>query len=449
MSRISFPCQNPNPCPKTFSVSVEHVGRSANCPICGFQNTVLSAETIALNNELSKIESELAECENKIKDGRLSVAVVKRRIQGIADPNEIMAWINAGNVEKIEAYKKATLLAGEINTIDIKRLSELGHQYPNNSRVIQLGNRAADCHLELSKINLTASEELGGPDSSVLLNGTKDLLSTMFPHWRPKSSVPPVISRPVAEPIPTPSPPVPSTRTSSVSAPVSAPHYIRRNRQVAHGEMGCYHHPSQRAVAHCAKCGKPICRYCAEDYGVAIGEYAGKVLCYDCTAGLVAANVTEVNLIRKQTGSAFNILGIVGGFVKEVLLAFGKCIEGGADCGVRGNPAGIGKMIGGMIRIILAPITAVLRFIGRYQRLKQLDKIIASDSDALQQMQDYFAYTQALEENESVDLTTFATDNAYANAVLSKGEQAAQTELRRGVAQIAANGEIIKRYNVA
>ena len=219
MSRISFPCQNPNPCPKTFSVSVEHVGRSANCPICGFQNTVLSAETIALNNELSKIESELAECENKIKDGRLSVAVAKRRIQGIADPNEIMAWINAGNVEKIEAYKKATLLAGEINTIDIKRLSELGHQYPNNSRVIQLGNRAADCHLELSKINLTASEELGGPDSSVLLNGTKDLLSTMFPHWRPKTSAPPVISRP--EPI-QPVPPI-ATELSMPSVPVPSP----------------------------------------------------------------------------------------------------------------------------------------------------------------------------------------------------------------------------------
>jgi len=64
-------------------------------------------------------------------------------------------------------------------------------------------------------------------------------------------------------------------------------------------------------------------------------------------------------------------------------------------------------------------------------------------------MRDYFAFTQALEENESVDLTTLASGNTYANAVLSKGEQAAQTELRRGVAQIAANGEIIKRYKTA
>jgi len=298
----------------------------------------------------------LNECENKIKDGRLSVAVVKQRIQAIADPNEMMAWVNSGDIKRIEAYKKATLQASEINTIDIKRLSELGHQHPNDSRVIQLGNRAADCHLKLSEINLSASEELGGPDSSVLLNGTKDLLSTMFPHWRPKSSASPVISSFTSdsefddledfllsdEPAePAPMLPVPSTRrTSSVSAPVPVPHYIRRNRQVAHGEMGCYDHPSQQVVEQCAKCGKPICRYCAEDYGVAIGQYAGKALCYDCTTGLVAANVAEINTIRKQTGSAFNILGIVGGFVKEVFVALRNCLRGGTMMAVQGNPAG-------------------------------------------------------------------------------------------------------------
>ena len=202
MSRITFPCQNPNQpkCTRIFDVSEELVGNAARCPLCGFRNTVPSAEAVALNNELFQMEAVLNECENKIKDGRLSVAVVKRRIQEIADPNEIMAWINAGDVKKIEAYKKATLKVSEIDSIDIKRLSELGYQHPNDSRVIQLGNRAADCHLKLSEINLSASEELGDPDSSVLLNGTKDLLSTMFPHWRPKSSVPPVISDPVVKP---------------------------------------------------------------------------------------------------------------------------------------------------------------------------------------------------------------------------------------------------------
>ena len=206
---ITFRCQNPNSCPRTFTVSDEHVGRRANCPVCEFRNTVPSAETVVLNNELSQIEAVLNECETKIKNGRHSIAVVKRRVQEIADPNEIMAWINARDVEKIEAYQKETLRVSEVDTIDITRLQELGHQHPNDPRVTKLGHRAADCYLNLSEIHLSASEELGGMNSSQkheMLNATKELLSTMFPHWMPKSSVPPIISSSVEVPASKPQP---------------------------------------------------------------------------------------------------------------------------------------------------------------------------------------------------------------------------------------------------
>lgn len=36
----------------------------------------------------------------------------------------------------------------------------------------------------------------------------------------------------------------------------------------------CYHHPSEPAVARCARCGKYICKDCAEAYTVTSGEYA-------------------------------------------------------------------------------------------------------------------------------------------------------------------------------
>jgi len=36
----TFQCQNPNRCPRIFTVSDAHVGRKANCPDCGFRNTV-------------------------------------------------------------------------------------------------------------------------------------------------------------------------------------------------------------------------------------------------------------------------------------------------------------------------------------------------------------------------------------------------------------------------
>ena len=48
-------------------------------------------------------------------------------------------------------------------------------------------------------------------------------------------------------------------------------------------DPGCYYHPEERVVGHCARCGKNLCRYCCDSFGVTGGEYAGKMLCYDCT----------------------------------------------------------------------------------------------------------------------------------------------------------------------
>ena len=55
MSRITFPCQNPQPCPKTFSVSDDAVGKKANCPLCGFRNRVFS---VAEQAEIEKFRAE-------------------------------------------------------------------------------------------------------------------------------------------------------------------------------------------------------------------------------------------------------------------------------------------------------------------------------------------------------------------------------------------------------
>jgi len=214
--------------------------------------------------------------------------------------------------------------------------------------------------------------------------------------------------------------------------------------------MNCFHHPSQPAVAQCARCGKPICRNCVDDYGVAVGQYAGKVLCYDCTAGLVAANVAEIEKIRAQTAGILGILSIFGCFMKEVFLAI-RTICRGTSMALSANPAGGIVMMWGMcIQLPLTPIKAIWRFIKRHRLIKQFDGIIASDSQALQQMRDYFAYTQTMEQHKGVDLATLAAqgselyDNTYAKAVLSGGERSARAQLRRSVVQIAENGEIIR-----
>jgi hypothetical protein len=85
--------------------------------------------------------------------------------------------------------------------------------------------------------------------------------------------------------------------------------------------------------------------------------------------------------------------------------------------------------------------------------MKQSEGIIASEAETLRMMSDYFDYTQAIEmQMENIDiakLTAYGgalSDNAYARAVLDKGEIVAQKELRNSVIQIAANGEIIRSF---
>lgn len=65
--------------------------------------------------------------------------------------------------------------------------------------------------------------------------------------------------------------------------------------QPQHDGPVCYHHPTEPAVAQCARCGKYICKDCAEAYGVTSGEYAGRCLCYDCCQQLVSENVADLN----------------------------------------------------------------------------------------------------------------------------------------------------------
>jgi len=56
------------------------------------------------------------------------------------------------------------MLLGLSRNINILRLKELKNEHPNNSRIDQLGRRAAQCYLTLNNIGLDVSEELMSPD---------------------------------------------------------------------------------------------------------------------------------------------------------------------------------------------------------------------------------------------------------------------------------------------
>ena len=257
----------------------------------------------------------------------------------------------------------------------------------------------------------------------------------------------------------------------------------------------CYHHPSKDAVGQCRACGKSICKDCYDDYGVSIGEYAGQALCYDCTAELVAENVTEIGIFREIVkkertgiiigaviaGSIFffaGLSGITGGdfSVIETILGFFMALIIGVllGVGIGGSFITIAKFIwkfpmDGLLKFIILmtslPVTligagtigtivTVVRFIKRINQIKQCDEIIASDERALQEMRDYFAYTQVMEKKAaSIDLAKLADqggelfNNTYAQSVMKNGEKAAQEGLRKNVTQFAANGEIIRSFD--
>ena len=232
--------------------------------------------------------------------------------------------------------------------------------------------------------------------------------------------------------------------------------------------MTCYHHQSRRAAAQCAGCGKAICKNCHDDYGVSIGQYAGKALCYDCTTQLVESNVKEVGKFKANvkrefititTGAAIGaVLGLSGGIFGFIIgmgaggsawVAF-KAFLRICSSAVSGDFTGA---MGALFTILLCPIRTAKKLISRFAQMRQADGILASDSQALREMRDYFAYTQAMEKNAGVDLAKLAGqgselyNNTYARAVLDKGEKAAQAKLRKSVVQIAANGEIIRSFD--
>jgi len=104
-----------------------------------------------------------------------------------------------------------------------------------------------------------------------------------------------------------------------------------------------------------------------------------------------------------------------------------------------------------VVYVMGSPIITVVRFFKRVNQIKQCDQILEEDASIIQELRDYFAYTQEMEQQGGVDLSTLVMNqggslfnNSYAQAVLSKGEQAAQAELRQGAVQIAANGEIVR-----
>ncbi len=253
-----------------------------------------------------------------------------------------------------------------------------------------------------------------------------------------------------------------------------------------HSGSVCYHHPTESAAARCARCGKYICKDCAEAYGVSAGEYAGKCLCYDCCQEIVAQNVEELTRNKNKIKGQFilQIIGMVIGFIFGMSMGvesgdIGSGFVAGLICACIGGvflsamkaffsltwdvikiafSGNFGwltvlSIIWNIIIIVFKCIwITVSNTIQYIIYLKKTSGFIEEDSACLQQMRDYMEYTLVRNQNKGVDLETLMNEgselynNSYAQAVRNNGEAAADAALRQATTRIAENGEIIRDF---
>lgn len=269
--------------------------------------------------------------------------------------------------------------------------------------------------------------------------------------------------------------------------PPTAPTFTPPAQEQHNGPV-CYHHTSEPAVARCARCGKYICKDCAEAYGVTSGEYAGKHLCYDCCEQIVADNVAELTANKAKIKGQFilqiigMVLGFIVGFIVGISSNFGTALLGGlvyaciggvflsamkayvslaweaikiAFSGNFGVITVISLIFQCCVIVFKCIWVTISNTINYITYLKKTQGFIESDTEALNQMRAYMEYTLVRSNNKGVDLEDLMNEgselynNSYAQAVRANGEEAADAALRQATTMINERGEIIRDFRAA
>lgn len=249
----------------------------------------------------------------------------------------------------------------------------------------------------------------------------------------------------------------------------------------------CYHHPDERAVAKCSRCGKFICKECSEAFTVTAGEYADSCLCYDCCQKLVEENVAELKKNKATIMGQFilSAIGIIIGFIYGAYTVasandLGTTLVTGFICGCIGGVflsackaffsllwdcikiAFAGQFgVLTILSIIFNLIVIVFKCIGitvyntiyYITYLIKTSHFIEEDTAALQNMKDFMEYTLVRNQNKGVDLESLMNEgsalynNTYARVLRDSGEAAADAMVRQGATRISETGEIIRDFN--
>ena len=260
--------------------------------------------------------------------------------------------------------------------------------------------------------------------------------------------------------------------------PAPAPVFTPPREERINGPV-CFHHTNERAVAKCTKCGKFICKDCAEAYTVISGKYANQCLCFDCCEQIVADNVAELTKNKHKVMGQFilQLIGMIigfiigisenGGFVGALIFAciggvflsamkaFGSLAWECIKIAFQGQFGVITilSIIFNIIVIVFKCVWITLSQIIQYIiYLVRTQGFIKSDTECLQQMRDYMEYTLVRSQNKGVDLESLMSEgselynNSYAQSVRTNGEEAADAALRQATTQINERGEIIRNF---
>lgn len=240
----------------------------------------------------------------------------------------------------------------------------------------------------------------------------------------------------------------------------------------------CYYHDEEPAVGKCVRRGKLLCQDCCDSYGVSLGQYAGKHLCYDCTQELVADNIAELTKNKNKIKFSFilSLVGMflgfcagissgsflggllfacVGGVFLSALKVFGTMALEAIQIALSGR-FGILTVISIIFNLIVVlgkcVFTTISNTIYYITYLKKTSGFIEQDTEFLRQITEYMEYAKIRQVNRGVDLETLMQEgsalykNSFAQMVRDQGEEQAEAFMSQCVTRIAENGEIIRDF---
>lgn len=274
------------------------------------------------------------------------------------------------------------------------------------------------------------------------------------------------------------------TNTSVDSSLISKPFGDERN----FNGVSCYYHKNEPSIAQCDLCEKNLCHDCANSYGFTNGDYAGKIICYDCTKTIWEEDKTTLleNYHQIKLKRLVCLIGTVIGAlialivgVKEVgiggliFIIPAAAVGGSFGTYVRGLISKIPGFFVSTSNILISFLIGIAKFafwfyayifVAMYETIKKLicyhkyikntEGYLEENEKAMQSLNDYMEYTFVRNKNKNIDIKTLIkenikfADNSFVKMVQEQGEDEANLIFQNQCRHLNEFGEIVQSFGV-